>query len=295
LSTGEDIPKGQSLRARVFIVEMNSSDVNWDLVSQCQRDAAEGLYAQAVAGFLQWIAKDYEGFVKKFRAAVIVRRQGIVHGPTGHKRMPEILANLATALSYWFEFCVEIGALSAVEFEQRWRACHGALEAVAAAQGEHQLGSDPVYRFVELLSTAIASGRAHLAGEHGGEPEHPESWGWRLVMVGAGDYERPEWRPQGSRVGWIVDHEVFLDPDASYAAAQVVGRDVGESIPVMAKTLHKRLDERGVLVSTDRGRHTLTVRHVIEGRRREVLHVRRDLLGDIAAASGEALRNREPL
>src|ERR1035437_988943 len=40
LSTGEDVPRGQSLRARVLVLEVGPGDVNEKLLSLCQADAA---------------------------------------------------------------------------------------------------------------------------------------------------------------------------------------------------------------------------------------------------------------
>jgi Domain of unknown function (DUF927) len=56
LSTGEDVPRGKSLRARVFILELSPKALDWERVTRCQQDANEGLYAQAMAGYLQWLA-----------------------------------------------------------------------------------------------------------------------------------------------------------------------------------------------------------------------------------------------
>ena len=52
VSTGEDTPRGQSLRARLFVLELGPGDLDFELLSQAQADAAAGLYAQAMAGFL---------------------------------------------------------------------------------------------------------------------------------------------------------------------------------------------------------------------------------------------------
>lgn len=132
-------------------------------------------------------------------------------------------------------------------------------------------------RFLELLNSAIASGRAHIAGQDGKEPSAPQAWGWRQSSMGTGKNLRDEWRPQGLRVGWITEEGVFLDPDAAFAVAQTIGRDVADNIALTPKTLHKRLHERGFLKTKEESRGTLTVRRTIEGRRREVLHLSPEL------------------
>jgi hypothetical protein len=74
-------------------------------------------------------------------------------------------------------------------------------------------------------------------------------------------------------VGWVEGDDLFLEPEASYAGAQAVARESGESMPVASRTLHKRLSERGLLVSRDEQRGRLTVRHTLGGSRRAVLHL----------------------
>src|SRR6266851_881549 len=93
------------------------------------------------------------------------------------------------------------------------------------------------------------------------------AWGWRCNQHG-------EWEPKGDRVGWRGDGDhVYLDPDASYAAVQRLGQEVGDRLSLTPQTLRKRLKERGMLVTTDTGRQVLTVRRTLEGQRREVLHL----------------------
>ena len=50
-------------------------------------------------------------------------------------------------------------------------------------------------------------------------------------------------------------------------------RETGDSLAIGSTTLHKRLHEQGLLRSTDARRGTLTVRHMLAGARRNVLHL----------------------
>ena len=87
-----------------------------------------------------------------------------------------------------------------------------------------------------------------------------------------------EWRPRGEKVGWLTEEGLYLEPDAAYAAAQKLARDSGDTISITAQTLRKRLHEHGLLASTDQARDRLTVRRILEGERRAVLHLHPDTL-----------------
>src|SRR5262249_39636428 len=63
LSTAEEVPRGQSARARALILEIGEGDVigprppaHNPQLAACQADAAAGLYAQSMAAYLQWLA-----------------------------------------------------------------------------------------------------------------------------------------------------------------------------------------------------------------------------------------------
>jgi hypothetical protein len=272
LSTGEDVPRGQSLRARMLILELSPGDLDWNKLTRCQRDAASGLYARAMSGFIRWLAPRYEHIrasLKEERAAL--REWAALS--TQHKRTPGIAADLALGLRHSLLFAHDAGALSADEAERLWLRGWAALGEAAAVQGQLQVAADPTRRFSELLSAAIASGRAHVADPEGDEPEAPGAWGWRRATVGTGDHEREEWRPLGERVGWVEGDDLYLLPEAAYAAVQKQGRDSGEPLTVTERTLRKRLHERGLLLSVEGSRPTFAVRRTLGGRRRGVLHL----------------------
>jgi len=276
LSTGEDIPRGASLRARTFIVEVaanGAGSLNWAVLSECQRDAADGKYAMAMAGYLQWLAPRYEELQRTLRSRIARLREYARNG-SGHRRTPELVANLGLGLQAFLCFAVDSGAIMPDEADSLWARGWRALGEAASRQSVFQRDSDPAQRFVELLASALSSGRAHLAEPvNGHAPPDADRWGWRQMGIGSGDNYREEWRPMGERIGWVDAEGILLDPDASYAVAQRLAGDQGESVVVSPKTLHKRMHERGLLASVDDIRHRLTVRKTVLGERRYVLHL----------------------
>jgi uncharacterized protein DUF3854/uncharacterized protein DUF927 len=277
LSTGEDVPRGHSLRARLLAIDVAPSDLVWTRVTDCQQDAANSRYAQALAGFIRWLASGYEAFRRRLHAEVQKRRESASFSDN-HRRTPTIVADLSVGLDFYLEFAHAIGAITheaAQELKARgWRA----LGELASEQALHQRVSEPAGLFLELLGGAVVSGRAHVAGPDGQAPNKPETWGWRLVTVGSGEHERTEWRPGGDRVGWVEADDLYLDPRASFAAVQRFGRDAGEQVPITLQTVTRRMWERHLLVSREEIRETFSIRRTLEGKRRDVLHLRASVL-----------------
>lgn len=272
VSTGEETPRGQSLRARLLILDVGPGDVDFERLTCAQAAAAAGAYAAALAGFLRWAAGQYDGLQARLRELQLQYRAEAQRSVT-HRRTGDIAAQLAAGWRIVLDFAAEAGGLAPAEAESLWHEGWAALGEAAAAQAAHQLAAEPAARFLELLRAAIASGRAHVAGPNGGAPDDAAAWGWRRVSIGTGEHARIEWQPQGHRVGWVEGADLLLEPEASYAAAQAVGAATGDPLAVLPRTLRKRLHERGLLkaVGSRGGRERLTVRRVLEGVRREVL------------------------
>jgi len=270
ISTGEDVPRGQSLRARVFVLDMGPKDLDWGALTECQGDALDGTYAKALAGFVQWLAPHYQQIRASLRKEVAGLQQWAVRGTT-HRRTPQIVANLTIGLQYWLRYAQDSGAITSEEALAILRRCWLGLGEAAADQFHHQGSNEPTGRFLALLSSAIGSGRAHVAAQDGTEPDQPAMWGWREHTLGGPELSS-EWRPSGECIGWLDGENLLVDPDASYAVVQRLARDQGDSLNVTVRTLAKRLKEKGFLASTDVSRQTLTVRRSLGRRRRDVLH-----------------------
>jgi hypothetical protein len=98
---------------------------------------------------------------------------------------------------------------------------------------------------------------------------------------------RARMRPLGECIGWVDRDEVYLEPGASFAVAKRVATAMGENIPVSAKTLNKRLRDRGML--TAGGQPEITVKRMVAGARRRVLALSAELLSPLGK-SGQSGR-----
>lgn len=269
LSTGEDIPKGHSVRARLLILNLAKGAIPTVELSACQADAEAGLYANAMAAFVRWLAADHEkkrtGFIKRVSQW---RRQAL--SDVAHARTPEIVASLQAGFESYLDFAAECGALGSTE-RDRWAAeCWEALRHSAAAQAKHHEASEPTAVFLALLRSVLSSGRAHLEARDGRIPESAAMFGWRTAGGNA--------TPGGDCIGWVDGEHVYLEPAAAFRQVQLAGRDTGEYLPVTEQTLKRRLREKGLLVSVDERRQTVTVRRMIAGAAKDVLDFRRTTL-----------------
>ncbi len=275
LATGEDVPRGQSLRARLLVIEVPKEAVKWKAVTDAQQAAAAEQYAAAMAGFVRWVAARYDYVLDALHRQVLrVREQ--VYTEQQHRRCGEIIANLAFGLRVFVRYAEDVGALSHGQADALFKRGLVALLQVAATQATHQRASDPVERFLGLVRAAIASGRAHIASTSGHAPsEKSDAWGWHWRGSGFSSSEVSS----GERVGWVDGEDLYLEPEASYAAAQRMARDMGDAISVSPQTLRRRLRDRGILRSVEPNRQELTVRLTLEGMRRRVLHLHVEDLG----------------
>jgi hypothetical protein len=270
--TGEDQVRGESLRARQLPLLVRQGDLDVCSLTPFQQDAARGLYAQALAGFVQWLAPQYEQVRSRLsRQHAKLRDKAL--GAANHPRTPGIVADLALGLKYFLDFGVAAGVIKprarAALADAGWQAL---LEA-AADQAQEIRAQDPARRFLLLVAGAITAERAHLAARSGEAPEGAAAWGWREVEVQTRDGPDVRSQAQGSLIGWLDGDDVYLDPEASFATAQRLAEEQGERLPLSQRQLYRRLKENGALASTEPNK--TTTRRTLQGKERAVIHLRR--------------------
>jgi hypothetical protein len=192
-----------------------------------------------------------------------------------HPRTPGIVADLYAGWEFFLNFAAETGAIGQSELSgYAARALSGLIES-AAAQPQLQESQEPAHRFVQLITSALAAGKAQIAISHNERPAmrlEVEHWAW------CGH--------DGLLIGWAEDRDaVYLDPESAYRIAQEMAPR--ESM-LPAETLRRRLKDRGLLASTDEVRGKIPIRKVIGGMRRSVLHFRSSTFGCDEASETKA-------
>ena len=269
LATGEEVPAGQSIRARQLIVEVGPGEVRNAGLSECQRAASAGQFSIAMGAYVSWLADHYEERQERLQTRVRdLRSRG--YGRTAHARLPTTLAELQSGWELFLEFALAIGAIDQTQEKELERRGSRALEELGVLQAKYQDASDPAMRFIALLQAALLCGRAHVADRQGKTPAEPARCGWQCQRNGR------RWAPQGPRIGWLVGSDLLLEPAVSYQVAQQLAGASG--LAVSEQTLRSRLQERGLLVSNDVGRQMLTVRRTLERSPKQVLHLASDLV-----------------
>ena len=265
LATGEEAPRGQSLRARLLIVDVAEGEVEREKLSESQSAGANGWLSQAMGAFLQWMAGRYEAIQTLHRQRTVeLRNEG--YGGAAHHRLPTAVAELQSGWEIWLEFALQTGTIGTAERRELVQKGILALGELAVRQAAYQQDSDPATRFLVLLRAALAGGQAHLVDRRGKAPQDPLRWGWRRQRAGG------RWSKQGTAIGWTWEDHVYLEPSISYQVAQRVAGC--EPLPVSEQSLRQRMHARGLLASIDTGRQMLLIRRIVEGFSRQLLHLK---------------------
>jgi hypothetical protein len=267
LSTGEDVPRGESLKARVWFLDFSLGDVDIAKLTGCQHDANSGLFAQAMAGYLRWLAPQFEEQRRRLAERVAqLREEAMQDGQ--HRRTPSTIANLDHGLSAFLLFAMQSGAITWEESKAVSRKAWRALEQGARAQTREQGEEEPARRFLNLIGAVFSRGDAHLGSAGlGGSPKDAK----------------------GKLIGWTAERDgeqfFLLEPEASYAAANRLAQEQGISLSVGQTTLWKRLREHGFLARHEEGRNQIP--WLIGTARSRVLCLRRSTLPFINSSAFE--------
>jgi hypothetical protein len=309
-STGEALPQGHSVQARIYTIDLEKGEVNRDFLTRSQEIARAGASARAMGAYVRWLAADYEGHLDRFQTRVLKLREEATQDDQ-HGRTPDIVANLAAGLGLFVDFATELGALSAEEGDELRERAWATLLAGAADQTKEQKTEDPVLRYFELIRAALATGKAYVydetgqgtcANSLGKAPPNPTRWGWTLV--GSRSRAQPTRAVNAEKIGWLKEEggqlHLYLEPHAAYQIASKMARDEDQALGTSKGTLHKRLKERGYLLTREAARQTLTVRRNLEAATRTVLDLdaKRFLAegpdGKIDTATGRASAEQAP-
>ncbi|TCW32621.1 uncharacterized protein DUF927 [Thermohydrogenium kirishiense] len=278
ISSGEDVPTGQSLVARLVVIEINHGDIDLEKLSILQEYARNGVFAKAMGGYIKWLSTRidlYKKTLPKKKNALrdSIRKSNIVC----HDRTPDNISHLLVGLEVFLIFAKEKGVLSEDEAKDIYGNGFNALLKIGELQSQFLKSEDLIDRFYSLLIAAITAGMAHVnKTEDNGMPENPEQWGWVKDEKGV-------WKEKGTLIGWISKDYLLLEGDIAYMAISEMAKKQNTTLPVTQRTLWKRMQQRGMLI-TEEGRNT--VREYINGKQKRVIKIYLNKVYSITGLTG---------
>jgi hypothetical protein len=285
IATGEELPFGQSLRARMWIIDLSPRDIDSAILSQCQKDAREGLYAASMSGAIRWLATDgrigeirstFRGELEKQRPTAIEALQRMHLSGDDLRRTTDNTLNLQIAFGHFLHFALKSKAITDGEASKLLDNCWAALVRSAELQARHQRDEDPVSRFFQLLRSALSSNIAYISAADGSEP------GAEINLACGYRRRSTFWDPGKTRIGAYTDDCLCLDTETSFRVANDVVGPNGDGIGVSSPTaLGKHLVAKGLIVGAagDDRHGRRTERRRIAGEIRMVWRVPHDALG----------------
>jgi hypothetical protein len=215
VSSGEDVPRGQSLRSRMLVLEVSPGAVDLGVLTEVQQAAAQGLLASAMSGYLLWLAprmddlKGTSGPPEGVKGGS--RRRGRARPDPGRRGEP------CSGLETFLQFAAECGAVTDVQQRIAGRGPSGAHRGGERAGGASvRGGADPT---VPGPPRGLHRGRdAHFASSRrAGSPRMPGAGGGARGSPGRNEYRALRVAAAGqSAVGWLAeDGSLLLEPGAA--------------------------------------------------------------------------------
>ena len=237
LITGEDLPPGHSIMARLYVVDVKKAELNAPSFTEVQQRV--GQLPNAMSAYIAWLLPQIPDLLTELPAALEQAKGRARQMNLGHDRVPEIVAHLSIGMDLGLQFATETGAITLAEADALREEAWAGFAAGAQDQGQRVAEEDPSAIVLGRLQTLITQGRVVLCGTD--EP---------LDSVD---------RAHVLAIGWRDANYVYILPDAAREAVSRTMSSEGAAVPSV-RMIGRALQHRQLLVEIDPGRQTKQIR-----------------------------------
>ena len=161
---------GESGTARYFSLELKGSDVDLQVLSSFQREAAEGSLQRCMYGYLRWLKERFlsdpdteQKFVSMLQTSFQQRRdQFQMSGIRCHGRVPETVAWLQLGMDLLLLFLKECGVYAKDDCKGIQEHFRQILYQLARKQAQSIDEDKPTHKFIRKIYALLESNQAHL-------------------------------------------------------------------------------------------------------------------------------------
>jgi len=163
LSTGEDLPPGESVLARLVLVEIDRDSIASPALSTLQALAQEGVYERAMGAYIQWLAAHFSEL--KSLVAAIEHDADFTTIGTGHARLLYNNKALLTGIGMYLLFARTTNALTPEEARNYMVKFRNGLIANAEITTHEVKSSTPAAKVSEIISSVVSRGEGHFVSK----------------------------------------------------------------------------------------------------------------------------------
>jgi hypothetical protein len=229
ISTGEQLPTGQSVIARILPIEVLPKTVDIALLTQAQKEDAR-LYPYAMVGYLQWLIRNWDDIKVEYVQRHHEMRDSL--RGTFHLRTPEMFAHLLMGVQLGLTYAVSEGAFSEPDAEAMLEQARAEMMKLAQAQGEHVRDELPAIKFINAIKALVAKGEYYIEGI--AQP-HADTAKW---------------------LGWADQDFYYLQSEITYNAVCDFLRKEGSVLGLRKKALNAQLVDKKFIMPGDRNTYT---------------------------------------
>jgi len=263
-STGEDVPTGHSIRARMMIIELTPGDITTEYLTKAQH--ARPLYNVALGSFIKWMAsQDHNAVRSLHKERAKEMRKNFLE--IGHTRTPAMVADMIATIALFICFAYDVKAITEKRGEELTKEASDAIIEISSEQKIYLESQDPTDAFMQGLKMVFDTKVGHLRACDGGIPPNPEEFGWtKKEAIGS----IATYTAHGAKIGWVDTprDSVYLEPNIAFMHVLKASRG---GITITKQTMFKRLKDAALLNATDSQRSRNSIRVQCEGRTQTVL------------------------
>ncbi len=243
--TAEFMPDiGESGTARYFALELKESDVDLEILSAYQREAANGTLQRCMFAYTEWIRESFlfseetkTDFKKYLHSRFIFYRDSFRgSGIHCHGRVPETVAQLEIGMEFFLRFLHEEGGFADGWCREVFENFQKILSRLAQNQAESIDGDKPTHVFIRKLYALLDSNQAYVLDRNDGN---------ELSF--------------GTCVGYQDAEFLYLYSELAHKLVRKFCEDQGENFSCSQKSLLKALAEEG-LIEPGAKQHTRPLR-----------------------------------
>ena len=278
--TGEDAYQnvGESGVARSISVELNSGDINLDILTELQHNAVH--LNQCMSDYIQYILQHWDEL--KERLLPIFEKYRDEEKEEGHGRLRESVSFLRIGFTSMCAWLQSIGQMTKEEADERKKEAKEIFRALAKAQDKRIKSNDPVEWVIDVIREKIDREDIILKGR-----ENTNG----IAAIGTKGKS-----PDVSPDGFIDDKYYYLFPDRLMDMLNLSYRNqFGTEFPLSRKSLFSQLSKKGA-IEKDKGadQYTKQISNCIANKKPRLLCFRRTAI-DREEEKKRCVRNGERL